>query len=137
MFIISVKSKLTVLETVKKRQNLDLAKSIEDLYDSMWLPTELHKACYRKNRIRIKELISARNFQKSDLWTKDRGGWTSLHLCVFNGDVESVATLLDAGADPFTLCDLHHTPLHLACSRGFHDVVNIILSKCRKIHLED
>jgi ankyrin repeat protein len=116
---------------VKKRGNLDLAKSIKDLHYSMWFPTKLHEACYRKNIMGIQELISDVNFQKSNLSTKDYGGWTPLHLCAFNGDIESLATLIDAGANPFILSEHHHTPLHLACSRGFHDAVKAILLKCR------
>lgn len=47
-----------------------------------------------------------------------------------HGNVGSIFTLLDAGADPNTKDLGNKTPLHYACAGGHTDLVRFLLRRC-------
>lgn len=51
---------------------------------------------------------------RADINATDRRGWTALHFAVYNGNVELVQTLLEAGADPYQAGLEGETPVSIA-----------------------
>lgn len=64
----------------------------------------------------------------------NRDGNTPLHNAVFAGQVEPVAALLDAGADPNARRDEGVTPLHVAAHEGHVAVAEILLNHGAKLN---
>ena len=55
--------------------------------------------------------------------TKDSAGNSAMHRAVYGGRNESIAILLDAGADPTIQNQLSLAPIHEAIKTGFYPLV--------------
>ena len=51
---------------------------------------------------------------------------TALHRAAEKGDLDTIARLLEAGADPLALTDIGKPPIHYAALHGHSDVVNLL-----------
>jgi ankyrin repeat protein len=60
---------------------------------------------------------------------KDERGWTFLHQEALAGSTATVKVLLAAGADPNAVTDHGMTPLQLARSLGWEEVVALLGNK--------
>lgn len=60
-----------------------------------------------------------------DVNVSDDQGSTPLHWAVEKHEVDSCALLLDLGADPNILNAARMSPLHLAISKGYNDMVEV------------
>jgi ankyrin repeat protein len=72
--------------------------------------TPLHTAVHDGNYSAVRHHIAAR----SNLNSKDKAGWTALHLAVMRGDLPMVRLLAEAGADPGVAGPDSRTPLQVA-----------------------
>ena len=89
---------------------------------------ELHKACKDSNYDAVSELLP--NIPDIDVF--DDAGYTPLHYACEVGNEGIVGLLIDKGANCRKIStNMSQTPpFHIACSRGYDQVVNKILSLC-------
>lgn len=64
----------------------------------------------------------------TDVESRDRWGWTALHLACSKGRVACVKLLLEAGSDPMVTTTMRTTPLHHAIEAGKVEVVRLLLA---------
>ena len=99
---------------------------------SLWHETPFHKACYENDcdalRLLLDEVgsVSVTSFFSVDC--RGRNAWTPLHVAAFFNRIECAELLLEAGANT-NLVDFKYqqTALHIACSRGNHEIVKLIV----------
>uniref|UniRef100_A0A8D0GFX7 Ankyrin repeat and SOCS box containing 3 n=1 Tax=Sphenodon punctatus TaxID=8508 RepID=A0A8D0GFX7_SPHPU len=89
-----------------------------------WMP--IHEAAFHNSSECLRLLIRA---APSDNYLKSKTfeGTCPLHLSANRACVESVAVLLEAGADPNEVTHEATTPLFLAVENGHTDVINLLL----------
>lgn len=63
-----------------------------------------------------------------DVESRDRWGWTALHLACSKGRVACVQLLLEAGSDPMATTTMRTTPLHHAIEAGKVEVVRLLMA---------
>jgi hypothetical protein len=86
-------------------------------------PTLL-EACQRGDHDGLRKRLAMKDVKLDD---RDPEANTPLHVAVFNGDIESVQLLIDAGANADTTNVLQRTPLHLAALRGLSAMITSII----------
>lgn len=88
--------------------------------------TPLEMACHVNHQGLIRLLV--KHGQNVDLNRSDAYGHTLLHrLCLHDGPVATVQTVLDLGVDVNCRDHGHRTPLHLACQLGHTDITQCLL----------
>lgn len=115
--------------------------------DEFWFPyavnhlykdkkSRIHKICDNMNLYnytynpaeRIKQLLA----YGANPDMKDESGFTPLHICCrngWNGHMDIIKILIDAGADINSICIYGSTPLYLASRNGNLDIVKLLISK--------
>ena len=90
--------------------------------------TVLHQAVYMDDLNTVRTLVSAHDCQSRFVNIPGNRGWTPLHTAVLLNRVECVRVLLHSGADPRIRENIHSiSPLHIAASRGYLDVLNELI----------
>ena len=80
----------------------------------------LHCACFYNQ----KEIIHLLVHRGADLNKPSEGGLTPLHyVCIINGSLDTVKTLISLGADPYTLTPDGRNAFSIACRYNKKDIV--------------
>ncbi|CAL1269938.1 unnamed protein product [Larinioides sclopetarius] len=103
-------SSATPYQLASDKQMKDLLNSISNLFKDV-------KRGILDNVESHKELINV----------KDKNGYSLLHWAVCNCHKLVVQQLLDAGADPKSISLKGNTPLHVASSKGYKEIAEILL----------
>jgi ankyrin repeat protein len=69
--------------------------------------------------------------------TADWLGTSPLHVAAYNGHYKTAKTLLNAGCSRDARTKVEKTALHLACSEGHSDIVEMLLSMKSEVHCRD
>ncbi|RYH31864.1 ankyrin repeat domain-containing protein [archaeon] len=103
-------------------QLIDVLDDIHETDSENW--TALHVACANSNTPLVKELLK----YKSQIEALTNKGQTALHLATHCGSIECVTDLLKHGAkvNVATYTELE-TPLHMACSKGFARIAQLLM----------
>lgn len=97
----------------------------QSLIRETWYDTPLHKAVHQNDMNTLDFLLQAGDI---DVNVKGKYGWTALHTAVYCNRLEVAKKLLQNGAGSYTNIK-GHTPLHLACQRGYTPMLSLLLEK--------
>eukprot|EP00750_Incisomonas_marina_P021040 INCI4142.2.p1 GENE.INCI4142.2~~INCI4142.2.p1 ORF type:complete len:410 (-),score=52.12 INCI4142.2:402-1631(-) len=87
--------------------------------------TLLMRSVRNKDMDTVKQLISKNVVV--DRVAKNNTGNTALIIAVVHGLLDFVVTLLEAGADATKTSASEGAPIHYACNRGHHEIVDVLL----------
>ncbi|XP_011705912.1 PREDICTED: tankyrase-2-like, partial [Wasmannia auropunctata] len=100
----------------------------------------LQSACSEKllEAIENDNLLAVKKYSKREVVNfKDTDGRTSLHYAVNNGNIGIIGTLLQNGAEVAQITNKGNTPLHIASSKGYRKVVEVLLQFVNHDKLND
>eukprot|EP01119_Soliformovum_irregulare_P022793 TRINITY_DN785_c0_g1_i2.p1 TRINITY_DN785_c0_g1~~TRINITY_DN785_c0_g1_i2.p1 ORF type:complete len:823 (+),score=257.04 TRINITY_DN785_c0_g1_i2:1050-3518(+) len=96
--------------------------------------TPVHNACYNGHTDCLKELHE----RGADLHAKDGDKSTPLHYCAYGGHIASAQYLLSQKEnDANEQAKEGATPLHHACSQGFHELAKLLIQHGAKVDVKD
>ncbi|XP_054263852.1 nuclear factor NF-kappa-B p110 subunit isoform X2 [Macrosteles quadrilineatus] len=81
---------------------------------------------FRPEMLRFLYILKMYNISQSVLNLKNIEGQTALHVAVERGSLQTIALLVDSGADVNARDINLNTPLHLVANRGQPDICNVI-----------
>jgi ankyrin repeat protein len=98
---------------------------------------EIIKAAKSGNTAKVKELLTT---NAALVQARDKDGSTPLHCATWKGHQETVAALLDAGADVNAQNSNEHwgtTPLHAAAHANQAAIAQLLIDHGADVHAED
>ena len=98
---------------------------------------EIIKAAKSGNTAKVKELLTTNT---ALVQARDKDGSTPLHCATWKGHQETVAVLLDAGADVNAQNSNEHwgtTPLHAAAHANQAAIAQLLIEHGADVHAED
>ena len=116
--------------SVLAKHNADLSKASKE----GWAP--IHVACAR-GRHACLEVLLLDNAVDANLRTADEYGDTPLIKASLNGQVKSMALLLDRGSDPNLANNYGATAAHKACQYGYSKSLQLLVKRGANLNIKD
>ena len=99
---------------------------LEDVYNKLWNTTPLLKALHEQNIVVFRALLKDNEYDvREDFGGSDH--WSILHAAVYLNQIKYVKLLVESGrVDIMAKSQKGHTALHFACSRGYHEIIELL-----------
>ena len=101
--------------------------SLRRVISRTWFDTILHQAVYMDEINSVRNLISVHECPRQFVNIPGKEGWTPLHVAAYLNRLECTRVLLMLGANPNAKNNNALTPLHIAASRGYTDILNELM----------
>lgn len=95
--------------------------------DTSQIKEPIHRACLEGNSFAVQQFLNQDKKLLNRACELDK--WTPLHVAAFARQIEVCKVLVENGAEMDSLSSIEATPLHLACSKGYSDIVEYLISK--------